>query len=111
MASFDVEKNTLYLIYDKECPMCRNAAQALNIKKAVGKLELINARQSHPLVTLIYEKGLNPDQGIIVIYNGCYYYAAEAIQLLALLNSPIGLFNKTSALLLRSKITAKFLYP
>ncbi len=43
-------KNTLYLIYDGDCILCRNSAQAVKIKKSIGNLEIINARSDHPLV-------------------------------------------------------------
>ncbi len=46
MTTQAIYKNTLYLIYDDECPLCRSSAHSLNIKLAVGKLVLINARES-----------------------------------------------------------------
>ena len=77
-----IDKNTLYLIYD-ECPLCRISAHALNIKKAVGNLILINARELHPLVSSAYARGFDPDLGIIVIYNDQYYFGADAAHFLA----------------------------
>ncbi len=105
------DKNTLYLIYDGECPLCRSSAHALIIKKAVGDLVLINARDSHPLVTSAFERALDPDHGIIVIYNGQYYFGADATHFLALLSSSKGYLNKIAASLFRRPLLAKILYP
>lgn len=111
MTSPDIDKNTLYLIYDDECPLCRSSAHALNIRKAVGKLVLINARESHPLVGSAYEHGFDPDRGIVVIYHDQYYFGADAVHFLALLNSSSSVMNKMTANLFRSSLLAKILYP
>lgn len=111
MTNPDIDQNTLYLIYDDECPLCRHSAHALNIKNAVGNLMLINARESHPLVNSAYERGFDPDRGIVVIYNNQYYYAADAVHFLALLNSSNSFLNKTTASLFRSRLFANIFYP
>lgn len=111
MTDFQIDTNTLYLIYDNECPLCRSSAYGLTIKKAVGNLVLINARQSHPLIQLAFDKGLNPDRGIIVFYNNRYYYAEDALHFLALLNSPSGALNKITAYLMRVRWIVILGYP
>lgn len=111
MTNPDIDKNTLYLIYDEECPLCRSSAHALNIKKAVGNLVLINARESHPLVSSAYEHGYDPDRGIVVIYNDRYYFGADAVHFLALLNSSNSVMNRMTAILFRSRIIGRILYP
>jgi predicted DCC family thiol-disulfide oxidoreductase YuxK len=111
MTTTYIDKNTLYLIYDDECPLCRSSAHALNIKNAVGNFSLINARESHPLVSTAYERGFDPDSGIVVIYNDQYYFGADAVHFLALLNSTNGSINKMTAILFRSRLLAGILYP
>lgn len=111
MTTKDLDKNTLYLIYDGECPLCRSSAHALNIKKAVGNLELINGREPHPAVEAAYAKGLDPDTGIIVIYHDHSYFGADAAHFLALLNSSHRKLNAMTASLFRVKLFAKLLYP
>jgi predicted DCC family thiol-disulfide oxidoreductase YuxK len=106
-----IDASALYLIYDDECPLCRSSAHALTIKKAVGNLVLINARESHPLVSAAYARGLDPDLGIIVIYNDQYYFGDDAAHLLALLNSSQTKLNAITASLFRVKSVARFLYP
>ncbi|MDW9146805.1 DUF4166 domain-containing protein [Legionella pneumophila] len=111
MTDFQIDTNTLYLIYDNECPLCRSTANGLTIKKAVGKLVLINARQSHPLIQLAFDQGLNPDKGIIVFYNNHHYYAEDALHFLALLNSSSGTLNKITASLMRFRWVVMLVYP
>lgn len=111
MVTPETDRNTLYLIYDDECPLCRSSAHALNIKKAVGNLILINARESHPLVDSAYEHGFDPDKGIVVIYNNHYYFGVDAVHFLALLNSSNGVLNRMVAVVFRSRLLAKIFYP
>lgn len=111
MTTEGIDKNTLYLIYDDECPLCRSSAHALNIKKAVGNLVLINARESHPLVNAAYARGFDPDIGIIVIYNEQYYFGADAAHFLAMLNSSHSKLNAITASVFRVKLFARLLYP
>ncbi len=111
MTSSEINSNTLYLIYDDECPLCRNTAHALNIKKAVGDLVLLNARESHPMVAAAYAKGFDPDVGIVVIYGDSYYFGADAAHFLALLNSSSSTLNSIGASLFKVKPFAKLLYP
>lgn len=106
-----VPKNTLYLIYDGDCILCRNSAQAIKIKESVGNLEIINARTSHRLVTEVLEKGYDLNEGILVKYNEQYYYGADAIHFLALIGSSSTTFNKINSVLFKYKWLSHFLYP
>jgi len=111
MITDDFDNKTLYLIYDDECPLCRHSAQALNIKQAVSNLVLINARQQHPLVDKAWVKGFDLDQGIVVIYSDQYYYGADAVHFLAMLDSPSSYLNAIVASIFRVKLITRLLYP
>ena len=111
MITDDLDAKTLYLIYDDECPLCRHSAQALKIKQAVGNLVLINARQTHPLVDRAWSHGFDLDQGIVVIYSDQYYYGADAVHFLAMLDSPSNYLNAIVASIFQVKLIAKLLYP
>lgn len=63
--SSESDTNILYLIYDGDCILCRNSAKALKISKAVGRIEIINARSSHPLVTEASGSGYNLNEGFL----------------------------------------------
>ena len=100
----------LYLIYDGDCVLCRNITKALKIKKAVGALEVINGRSSHPLVKEAYQNHFNLNEGILVKFNDKYYYGADAMHFLALVGSPSDLFNKINVYVFSSKYFAKYGY-
>lgn len=103
--------NNLYLIYDNECLLCRQTAKAIRLKKAVGQLVTINARTEHPLVAEVINKGYNLDEGIVIKYFDQFYYCTDAINLLALLSTPVNMFNRINAFLFRHQRIAKALYP
>jgi predicted DCC family thiol-disulfide oxidoreductase YuxK len=103
--------NEIYLIYDDDCLLCRQSAKALRLKKAVGQLATINARTDHPLVKEVMKKGYDLNEGIIIKYNDRFYYGTDAIHMLALLSSPVGIFNRLNAFLFKHKLSAKLLYP
>lgn len=104
-------KNKIYLIYDDDCLLCRQSAKALRLKKAVGQLATINARSHHPLVKEAIQKGYDLNEGIIVKYNDQFYYGTDAIHVLALLSTPVGIFNRLNSLIFRHTLSAKLLYP
>lgn len=106
-----MSKETLYLIYDGQCPICSRVAIVIKIRQAVGKLEIINAREKHPLVIEAQKQGFDLDQGIVVKYQGRSYHGQDAMHMLAMLGSPIGWFNKINVLIFKSKIMIAICYP
>lgn len=103
----------IWFVYDGECPICKLAAQSLRIRKAVGNLELVNAREDkeHPLIKEINEKGFNLDEGQIIKYQDKLYHGADALNMMALLGSGSGWFNRMNAILFRSKTVSAICYP
>lgn len=107
----DVHISTLFLIYDGECILCRNSAQAIKIKKSIGHLELINARSDHPLTIEAKNKGYDLNEGILVKYHEQFYYGPDAMHFLALIGSPSNIFNKISIYMFKHKMLCHLLYP
>jgi predicted DCC family thiol-disulfide oxidoreductase YuxK/uncharacterized integral membrane protein len=103
----------IYFIYDEECPLCSYAAHALRIKQSVGNLHLIDARDpaQQPWVQKVNERGLDLDEGMVILYEGNFYHGQDALHLMGLLATDIGWFNKVNAFLFRSKPVAQFCYP
>ncbi len=102
---------SIYLIYDGECPLCNTSAKALKIRKAVGTLHLINARENHPIMQEINSANLNIDKGMVVKFNDTLYHGAEAQHILAIIGSDNDFFNRINVWLFRSKTRAHLLYP
>ena len=109
------EKNpdNVWFAYDGDCPICSLAAHVLQIKKAVGDLHIVNAREdkAHPLLKEIQDRRLNLDDGMVLKYQGSYYHGEDALHMMALLGSGQGWFNRMNALLFSSKPLARFCYP
>ena len=113
MDQSDVIKNEVWFIYDGDCPICNVAANALRIKKAVGNLYLLNARNDndHPLFQEIKIRNLNLDEGMVIKFNNTYYHGADALHIMGLLGTGRGWFNRMNALLFRSKTLSSLCYP
>ena len=45
------------IVYDGECPFCRNYVRFMELRKAVGNVDLVNARTPHPAVWKLVELG------------------------------------------------------
>ncbi|QUX89947.1 hypothetical protein CYL31_00405 [Marinomonas sp. A3A] len=101
----------ILLIYDKECPACHFYCQIVRIRQSVGELVLIDARENPQVLQEITAQGLDIDQGMVLKMDGQLYYGADAIQLLALLSSRSGVFNRLNYWLFSSKKVAAILYP
>ena len=106
-------QDSVWFVYDGDCPICTRAAHALQIKKAVGALHLVNARQdkAHPVLKEVNHRQLDLDEGMVLIYQGGYYHAEDALHMMALLGSGQGWFNRMNALLFRSRPLARACYP
>lgn len=106
-------KGDVWFVYDGDCPICAVAANALQIRKAVGNLHLVNAREDkdHPLLEEIKARNLDLDAGMVIIFQDRYYHGADALHIMALLGSHQGWFNRMNALLFRSRILAALCYP
>jgi len=104
-------ENTLLLIYDKECPACENYCQYIRIRKNIGELKLVNAREDNDVMDKITAQGLDIDQGMVLKVGEQLYYGADAIHTLALMSSRSGFFNRFNYLLFKSKTLSRLLYP
>ena len=101
----------LTLIYDQECPVCNNYVQMVRIRESIGELELINARDGGELVEEITAKGIDLDQGMVLIVDDVMYYNSDTIHALALISSPSGFLNKFNFWIFKNKKRAYVIYP
>ena len=106
-------QNDVWFIYDGECPICCVAANGLAIKETIGKLNLLNARENnnHPLMLEINSRGLNLDKGMVIKVNDNYFHGADALQVMGLIGTNQGWFNRMNYLFLRSKFSSRLFYP
>ncbi len=101
----------IILVYDGDCPVCRNYTQYLSIRKAAGSFELLNARDNPPIIQEINAAQLDMDEGFVLKIGDRFYHGADAIHTLALLSTPTGIFNRLNFLIFRSKFLSRTLYP
>ena len=106
-----MKKGEIILVYDKECPFCDNYSLLIRIKQDLGELVLINARDDHPLVKELKKLGFDLNQGMVVKISEQYYHGADALNILALLSSRSGIFNKLNYWCFKSKTLSVALYP
>lgn len=101
----------IILVYDKECPACDNYCQIVRIRKDIGELVLLDAREPSPLMEEITALGWDIDQGMVLKMDDQLYYGSDAIHALALISSRSGFFNRINYWLFKSKTLSHVFYP
>jgi len=101
----------ILLVYDNECPACNFYCELARIDQSIGKLTLVDARERSDAMDKITAAGLDIDQGMVLILDDEIYYGAAAIQMLTLLSTRSGVFNRLAYHVFRSRSVANFLYP
>ena len=94
-------QSSLMVVYDGECPFCSNYVRLMALRETVGRVERVNARQSHPLVRDLQTAGYNLNEGMAVIFGGKIYYGSEAVTLLSRLSDTSSVNARALSALLR----------
>lgn len=102
--------STLYLIYDGECPFCRTFARFYALRKNIGSIELIDAREKPHLVQEWRARGMEINGGMLVLWRGHYYHGARGMHLLSILGSECGLCGLLNRFF-RNRAVAMAIYP
>ncbi len=105
------DRADIWLIYDGECPVCTMYCRYVRIREAAGVLRLVDARQPGALMDEVTAAGLDIDQGMVVKMGEVLYYGADAINVLSLLSTRSGWFNRLNYLAFSSSLGARVLYP
>lgn len=106
-------KETIWFVYDGECPICQMGASLYQVKQSVGVLHTVDARteREHPVMMEVNQAGLNLDQGMVVKYQGQLYQGKGALLIMAQLGADDGFYNKVNNILFRSPTLSAFAYP
>ena len=99
------------VVYDKQCPACDYYCNMVRIKESVGRVVLVDARDGGPVMEEITARGLDIDQGMVVKVGSELYYGSDAINVLALMGTNKGFFNRLAYWSFRSRTLARVLYP
>ena len=111
MSADDPDKDGLWIVYDGDCPFCSSYVRLYRLREVTGRVHLIDARASHPILAEIEALGLDLDAGMAVKAAGHFYHGAEALQFLAILGGGDGVFNRLNRALFRHPRLARTLYP
>ena len=75
----DKHDRKIEVLYDDQCPVCRDYCTKAEMQSAKDKLVLIDARKKGDLLDEVTAKGLDIDQGMVVKVDGKLYYGSEAM--------------------------------
>ena len=99
------------VVYDDDCPFCRNYVQMLRFREAVGPVTLIDARAGGPVVAALQDAGYDLDEGMVLLMQGQVHHGAEAMTRMARLSSGSTAFNRLNAMIFRHAGLSRVLYP
>jgi predicted DCC family thiol-disulfide oxidoreductase YuxK len=102
----------VWLVYDGECPLCQSTAKFFRLKEAKGTLHLLDARSdpNHPILHQIKQRGLNLDEGFVIVDDGVYYHGKSALRYLSDIGKDRHWFTHAIGLF-RSEFMANVFYP
>jgi hypothetical protein len=83
----------------------------MRVRESVGILNLIDARDNPPIMQEITNRGWDIDQGMVLRVDNQLYYGSDAIQVLSLLGSRSGVFNRLNYWAFKSQRRCSILYP
>jgi predicted DCC family thiol-disulfide oxidoreductase YuxK len=105
------EQRRLTLVYDGQCPMCRQFVRLQRLRRDVGKVTLVDARQESDARRELSERGIDLDAGFALRIGEEWVHGSEALHRLALMSTGSGLFNRLMARLFASPSRTARLYP
>lgn len=100
----------LKIIYDGDCPFCQRYVLLQNLR-ANNKVELVNAREQHPLKITLQQQGYDLDEGMVLVQDSNIYHGADALQMISLLSNTRSLSGRLMNRLFRHPRIAKLCYP
>lgn len=100
----------LIIYYDGDCPLCERYTRMLRLAEA-QTVELVDLRSAPDRRSELEGEGFDLDQGMVAEQDGRRYGGSDAVNLLALLSTPSGAFNRLNRTLLGSPLAARVIYP
>lgn len=100
-----------YIVYDGDCPFCSQYIKMVRLREAFGNVELVNARQAHPVLLRLQHEGYDLNEGMALVTQDRIWFGEECIHKLALITTPVGAFNWLSSRVFRNRLLSRLLYP
>jgi predicted DCC family thiol-disulfide oxidoreductase YuxK len=99
------------VIYDGDCPFCRNYVHLAALRETIGSVKLVDARSGDPIAREVQKRGFDLNEGMIAILGRQIYYGADAVVLLSTLSGNHGLWAKLLSRVFSNPRRAHRLYP
>jgi len=100
-----------WLLYDGDCPLCSSYVSYLRLKELSRDFSLRDARAEPELVSTLLAKGMDVDEGFVLMWNGNLHHGAQAIHMLSILSSGNAALSKFNRTLFRSPKISALIYP
>ncbi len=97
----DQPRLSIEIIYDGECPFCRSYVTYCRLREAFAEITLTDAREAPERIAAYRARGIEINKGMIVIHDGVTHHGRGAMELLARLTRPAGIFQRLLRVLLR----------
>ena len=99
------------IVYDDECPFCKDFIQMTNLRQEGHDVSLINARESKEELVLKLSESFNLDDGMVAIVDGKIYFGAAAAHMIVILSTTKGMKSQIYRLILKNERIANYAYP
>lgn len=100
-----------WLLYDGECPFCTRYVQWMDIQEKAGPIRLVDARVDSPEKSIALQNDYNLDKGMVLKFQGDYFYGDEALYKLSHLSTGKGIWNGATSGLFRNRTISTLSYP
>jgi predicted DCC family thiol-disulfide oxidoreductase YuxK len=99
------------IVYDGDCPFCSTYVRLLRLRDGFGAVRLVDARSADPVVDVIRAAGLDLDRGMVLKLDQQFYAGDRCLNMLALMSTSSGAFNRVTKAIFTSPRLARRLYP
>ena len=108
--AFGSGKADMTIVYDGECPFCRNFVAMQKLRESAGTVALADARDHLADVATANAAGLDLDEAMLVFWKGQIYAGGDAINIMARMGAGSA-FPLLTRLLFGSATIARITYP
>jgi predicted DCC family thiol-disulfide oxidoreductase YuxK len=105
------ENRVLLIVYDGDCYFCRAYVNFVQLRQAIGAVELLSARSGDARLPPLMAQGFDLDDGMLIITGPQIHAGADAMHWLAVHLPARSLSERLHAAVFRQRWLAQLLYP
>jgi predicted DCC family thiol-disulfide oxidoreductase YuxK len=106
------QQETLFVVYDGDCPFCSAYVQMARLREVFSKVELVSARDRHHIAVRDLEaRGVDLNNGMAVVNGERLYYGPAAMRYISSVTTRSKLLNKLVAAVMANEAIAGIVYP